>query len=410
MPKHLFKILDKVTPGASRSLGWEILMSALSFPASILLNRTLGAEDRGLLALVILVPSTIFVLGSCQWDRLLKGLITSKQISPREAWRRTRYYACWLSLIFIPLGVFASLAFDKIPENARWLSIIYNANFPIYFLAGCLSAIYVAAGSIDGQYSMRVGLQGSYLILIFTLLFTNLLSVKSVVFIYIAIHTIALAVGWFKKDKLITGNVLKERPPVFPLIQAFFPYSLESFSYRIDTWAFSIFGSLVSLGQYTGITALMLPVGLVSNAMTSASTAHLDWTKPYLVRRYLFRTISVLSCLLLVLSVGGFLIGSYILNFVLGKSFDSARWMIPWVAIIVVSQSAAVQFHSALQLSGALNSYLIIQTIEPIFKAIIVLGLGYFFSELGIMLGMTIAAILKVSVCMYFHKNAEIEN
>ncbi|MEH1853882.1 MAG: hypothetical protein V7L11_19915 [Nostoc sp.] len=409
MPKHLLKILDKVTPGASRSLGWEILMSALSFPASLLLNRTLGAEDRGLLALVILVPSTIFVLGSCQWDRLLKGLITSKQISPREAWRRTTYYAFWLSVIFIPLGVFASLAFDKVPENVRWLSIIYNANFPIYFLGGCLSAIYVAAGSIDGQYLMRIGLQGSYLILIYGLLLTNLLSVKSVVFLYIAVHTISLVMGWIKKEQIITGEISQERPPIAPLVHAFLPYSLESFSTRIDIWAFSIFGSLVSLGHYTGITALMLPVGLISNALTSASTAKLDWTNPDIVRRYLIKTIKVLLCLMLLLVIGGILLGSSIMKLLLGRSFEGGEWMIPWIAVIVVGQAAAIQFHSALQLSGALNAYLIIQTIEPCLRLIIVLLLGMWLSELGILIGITVSFSLKVAVCIYFHKKLEMK-
>lgn len=409
MLKHLFKILDKVTPGASRSLGWEVLMSALSFPASLLLNRTLGAEDRGLLALVILVPSSIFVLGTCQWDRLLKGLITSKQISAREAWRRTIYYAFCLSVIFIPLGVFASLVFDKVPQNFRWLSIVYNANFPIYFIGGCLSAIYVASGSIDGQYLMRIGLQGSYLVLIYALLLTNSLSVKSVVFIYIAIHTISLGMGWFKKEQIITGKISQKRPPLVPLFHAFFPYSLESFSTRIDIWAFSIFGSLVSLGHYTGITALMLPVGLISNALTSASTAKLDWTNPDIVRRYLIKTVKVLLCLMLVLVIGGILLGSSIMKLLLGRSFEGGEWMIPWIAVIVVGQAAAIQFHSALQLSGALNAYLIIQTIEPCLRLIIVLLLGVWLSELGILIGITVSFSLKVAVCIYFHKRLEMK-
>jgi O-antigen/teichoic acid export membrane protein len=405
MPKHFFKILDKVTPGASRSLGWEILMSALSLPASISLNRTLGAEDRGLLALMILVPSTIFVLGSCQWDRLLKGLITSQQISGREAWRRTIYYAWVLSLIFIPVGIIVSIFFDKLPQELRLLSIFYNFDFPIYFLCGCLSTIYISIGSIDGQYLMRIGYQGSYLILLFGLLFSGMLSVKSMIFLYIAIHIINLAFGWFQKERLLAGILLKEKPPLSPLIKAFLPYSLESFSNRIDVWAFSIFGSLASLGHYTGITALMLPVGLVSNAMTSGSTARLDWTQPNLVLQYLLKALTVFLCLLVVLLLGGILTGPYLLSSVLGKSFQNGYWMIPWIAVIVVGQAAAIQFHTALQLSGLLNEYLMIQTIEPLARLIIVLTLGWWLSELGIMLSMAILPILKVIVCYYVYKN-----
>jgi len=410
MPKRFFKILDKVIPGASRSLSWEFLISGLSFPASILLNRTLGATDRGLLALVILVPSTIFTLGTCQWDRLLTGLITSKQISPKEAWRRTVYYSLWLSLIFIPIGIFISATFDKIPQNIRWLSVIYNINFPVYFLCGCLASIYVAAGSFDKQYLMKLGLQGSYLLLLLSLFLTKFISVTSLVFVYISIHIASLGIGYLKKDSILKGKVFKEKPPIDSLLHSFIPYSLETVSAGIDIWAFSIFASLSSLGHYTATTALMLPVGLVSNALTSASTAKLDWTKPDIVSRYLMKTVIVLLCLLLILIVGGILFGPSILKFLLGKSFEGGEWMIPWIAVIVIGKAAAIQFHSALRLSGDLNVYLKIQTIEPFLRSIIVLILGLYLSELGILLGIAVSLYLKIAVCIYFYKKLETKN
>lgn len=407
--KRLFKILDKVSPGTSRSLGWEALVSALSFPASIMLNRMLGAEDRGILALVILIPSTMFALGCCQWDRLLKGLITSKQISGNEAWHRTKYYAYLLSFIFVPVGIITSLFYDKVPPNMRLFAALYSCNFPVYFLGGCLSAIYVSIGSIDGQYLMRLGLQGSYLISLFGLFIFNLISVESLIFVNIGIHFFSLWLGWLQRDKLLSGVFLKEKPPISPLIRAFFPNLLESFSSKIDIWAFSIFGSLLSIGHYTGITALMIPVGLVSNAMTSGSTARLDWTRPSLVQRYLTKVVIVLLFLLAILTLGGILVGPYLLSTILGKSFQEGYWMIPWIAAIVVSQSAAVQFHVALQLAGYLNEYLLIQSLEPFIRTIIVLTLGWRFSELGILLGLITSSILKIVACVYFHKNVKIK-
>ncbi len=404
MTKRLLKILDKVTIGSSRSLGWEVLITGLSFPASILLNRILGSEQRGLLALVILLPSTIFALGSCQWDRLLTGLITSKQISSKEAWRRTTYYVYYLSFIFIPLGIVASLALDKLPQDDRLISILYYVNFPIYFLNGCLHSIYIASGNLDSQYLMRMALQGSYLLLIFGLFFANLLGVKSLVLVYISIHTISLGIGLIQKNKSLTGITLKERPAISLLKKGFFPYLLESIAGNIDTWSLSIFCSLVSLGQYTAITSIMVPVGLVSNAMTNSSTANLDWTQPILVRRYLIKVVIVLLCLLLMLVIGGVLLGPYLLNLVLGKSFEEGKWMIPWIAAIAISQATANQFHSALQLSGYFNRYLMIQTIEPFVRLIIVLTLGYCLSELGIMIGLTASYVLKIIVCSYFQR------
>lgn len=400
---RLVRILDRVTPGASRSLSWEVFLAALSFPASILLNRALGAEDRGLLALVVLVPTTLFALASCQWDRLLKGLITSQQISAREAWRRTVYYACWLSVTFIPIGVISSAIYAKVPLEMRVLSVLYCASFPIYFLALCLSATFVASGSVNGQYWMKTSLNFSYLTLLLLLFGSGQISVSSIVFVYIAIHAIALVVGWANKAKILGGTVLASQPPLRILARSFLPYVLEVFSGRLDIWAFSMFGTLVVLGHYVGITALMTPVSFVSNALNSGSTARLDWTRADVVRRYLLRTALTLLVVLAGLAVGGVLVGPILLNGLLGKSFLGSEWMIPWVALIVVSGAIAAQFHSALQLSGLGRAYLAVQTAEPVIRLPLVLGFGWWLSEFGILLGMSIASLLKTAVCFWLH-------
>ncbi len=398
----LTKILDRVTPGASRSLGWEFLVTLLSFPASILLNRTLGAESRGLLALVTLVPTTVFALGTCQWDRLLTGLITSKKVSSREVWRRTIYYTYYLSFIFIPAGIILSLVYSKIPIVARNLSVVYSFNFPTYFLSGCLSTIFVAAGGIDIQYAMKMSVNCSYLISLFVLFISGHLSVSTIILTYIVSNTVCLLVGWMNKEKSLSGFVLETRPPIKPLIHSFFPYLLETFSSKLDIWAFSILSSSVVLGHYSGITAMMLPVSFLSNALSNSSTAHLDWTQPVVIQRYLLKTAIVFLALLAGLVVGGILVGPYLLIWVLGDSFRDGVWMIPWIAMVVVSQAAALQFHTALQLSGLQNAYLTIQSLEPIVRLIIIFALGWRLAEFGILAGIGISSILKVIVCFWF--------
>jgi O-antigen/teichoic acid export membrane protein len=402
LPYRLLNIFDKVTPGASRSLGWEILLTALLLPASILVNRTLGAEDRGLFSLVMLVPSTVITLGTCQWDKVVRGLITSKQISSKEAWRRTVYYSYWLSLLFIPFSLIASFAYTRIPLEERLIGALYSFNFPFFILSGSLSAIYIAAGSIDGQYSMRIAYQGSYFILVLGLRILGWLSVPSLVLIYIAIWIISFLVGWIKKEKILNGLTFLEKPRFSPLVQSFLPYSLETLSLSADTWAFSIFGSLTTLGHYIGITGLMQPVGLVSNALTSASTSRLDWTNPLVVKRYLFKSVATMLCLLVGLVIGGILLGSYLLTWVLGRSFAGGEWMIPLIGGIVISKAIAAQFHFALQLSGLGNAYLIIQTVEPLLRLGLLLILGWQLSELGILIGMILSSIIKCLVCFLF--------
>lgn len=406
MNQKLFKILDKVTPGASRSLGWEVVLMALAFPASILVNRNLGAEDRGLFSLVILVPTTVITLGTCQWDRLVKGAIASKKISSNEAWRRTIYYCLWLSLLFMPIGIIASLVYSQVSPAYRVISSLYSFTFPIIMLAGSLGAIYVAMGSIDGQYSMRIAYQGSYIVLVFILILLGWLSVPSLVFTYFAIWLISLLVGWSKKKNLLSGNKLTEKPSLFPLLWGFLPYSLESFSINADIWAFSIFSSVATLGHYVAITGLMQPVGLVSNALTSASTARLDWTQPSVVRRYLFKTIITMLCMLVLLSIGGILIGNHLLGWLLGRSFEGGDWMIPWIAGIMVCKAITNQFHFALQLSGQGKAYLVIQSLDSLIRSVMVLFLGSNLLELGILIGMILSLLIKGIICyIVFLKN-----
>jgi O-antigen/teichoic acid export membrane protein len=409
MPTKFLKILDKVTPGATRSLGWEVILTVLSFPASILVNRTLGAEDRGLLSLVLLIPFTVITLGTCQWERLVKGLITSNKISSKEAWHRTIYYTFWLSLVFIPLGILACLAYAQLTLPNRLLGVFFSFSFPVIMLSTTLSSIFVAAGSLDGQYLMRVGYQCSYIFLVFALTLFGWLSVSSLVVTTFIIWLISLLIGLFKQPKILKGTEVSEKPPFLPLLQSFLPYAFECFSLNADTWAFSIFGSLLTLGHYTGISGLMQPIGLVSNALVNGSTAHLDWTKPLLVRRYLIKTLVTMTFMLVLLTIGGMLVGTNLLGFILGRSFEGGQWMIPLIAGIVVSKSVATQFHFALQLSGQENAYLFVQTLDSIMRIGVVLLLGWKFSEIGILIGCISSSIFKCAACSYFLATAKVK-
>jgi hypothetical protein len=399
MFESAIRVLDKVTPGATRSLAWEVAMAALVFPASIMVNRGLGAEDRGLLALVVLIPLTVFHAGSCQWDRLLKGMITSGKISGREAWRRTLIYAIALSLVFVPISVVASMFYEPLGEVGKLWSVIFSGTFPIYFLAGCLSAVFVACGSIDGQYSMRLSQHGGYLILVFLLFAFDLLSVGGMVAVYFIQYAVSLGVGWLKREQILTGPVVEESVEWKPLLRGFLPHGLETAGSKIDIWAFSLFSAALPLGHYVGATALMTPVGLLSSALTSASTARLDWSNAREVRKYVSRTAFALSVALVILAVGGWLVGGAVLVWVLGDTFQGGEWMIPGVALVVVGNAAAFQLHSALQLSGRLDAYLFVQSTEPVLRLPLVLGLGWGFAESGIFAGMALGSVVKAAWC-----------
>jgi O-antigen/teichoic acid export membrane protein len=382
-----------------RSISWEFFLAALTVPASILLNRSLGAEGRGLLTLVQLVPTTVFTLGTCQWDRLAKGALTSGQMTSAEAWRRTKYYALILSAVFIPVGIAGSFLYEALPAGSRWLSAIYALNFPLYFLKGSLGAIFLAAGSITGQYRMNVGYQGGYLVLLTAYFLACPITVEGMLIIYVLIYAMSYLIGLAMKKDLLRGEVETGRPSLSPLRKGFVPFALETLGGRADDWAFSFFTDLATLGSYAAITALMMPMNLISNAMLNAATAKLNWRDQAAVLRYLVKSILILLGFTVLVSALGLAFGEPVLKYVLGQSFANAAWMIPWVAGIVLANAAGFQFHIALQLSGRERSYLVIQAATPAARLILAVACGAVFGSLGILVGLIANGLLRTVVC-----------
>ena len=82
--------------------------------------------------------------------------------------------------------------------------------------------------------------------------------------------------------------------------------------------------------------------------------------------------------------------------------------MIVWIATFTIVQAAANQFHSALQLSGYLSPYLKIQALEPVFRLVLILTLGWWLSEFGIIFGGIITSMIKILVCLHYQQSKNI--
>jgi hypothetical protein len=113
--------------------------------------------------------------------------------------------------------------------------------------------------------------------------------------VYFAQWACCLAAGWTRRKQIPAGKPAEGPVEWRPLLRGFLPYGLETAGAKIDVWAFSLFSAALPLGHYVGALALMTPVGLISSALTSGSTARLDWTNQREIKKYLFRTAVVLA-------------------------------------------------------------------------------------------------------------------
>jgi O-antigen/teichoic acid export membrane protein len=295
----------------------------------------------------------------------------------------------------------ASRFYRALPEGAWFYSAIYCLNFPIYFVGGTLQTIFLAAGGLEAQYWVRVSTQVRYLLLLYLALLTGFTSVGTLVGIYFAFHTVSLGACFIVRRRVLSGDVEHTAPSLKPLARALPPLIAESIAARADVWAFTLYGTLSSVGQYSGLTALMLPVSLVSNAMLSTSMARLDWTSRSIVRRYVLRAGVLLIAMYAVVAVLSVLFGPWFLAVVLGKSFGAGAWMIGWVSAVVSLQAVSNQFHAAVQLSGRARAFLAIQSGDAILRMFTIFGCALIAGERGVLAGVILGYVAKIAVSAY---------
>lgn len=376
----------------------EVVLAAFSIPASILLNQMLGAEDRGILAIVMLLPNTMFMLGSCQWDRISKGWVTSGAITVSEAWRRTWYYMLVLGVVVIPVSMLGCAYYDLIPSPYRWLGILYSINWVPCFLAGSLAAIVLAGGNMKAYYRMRLVYQGVYAGMILILIVLGLLSVESMIMVFFLVHFSTFFAIWVSGPKFPANIRSQPYPPLSPLGKSFFPYLLETTGVQIPAWAFIFYSNETALGAYIAQMALFMPLGLVSNSLLNAGTARLNWQSGSAIKRYLGWTCLILSALTVPVIILGIVAGKWLVGFVLGLDYAAFSWMIPWIALHILLQSSGNQLHLSLQLSGRMKPYYWVQSFDPFVKLILALALGYAWGVGGILFALVLSSFLK---CMF---------
>ena len=385
--------LDRLIPGAFQSLVWEIVLALITFPASIVMSRRLGAEGRGVLTLAVLVPTTVFTLGTFQWDRTLRGLISMKVASPAEAYRRTIGYLRWLSVPAVLFGIGVTCVYPLSPQ-ARLFSALFCTAFPLSFLMTSLMAVYTAAGRLDITYRIKFLYQATYLVAVCGFALANRVNVPFMITTYVLMHLAAVAYA-MRAVPALTGETNSGGPDWQPLARGFGPYALESLGARADIWVLSLLATPAILGQYSAVTTLASPISMLSMAVATGSTARLAWTDPLVVRRHLRNVIiAMLACLLTFGSAAHFLSG-WLLHHVLGKDFDDGAWMATWIVAIAVTQAIAYQFHTALQLSGRQNGYLTVQAIEPIARILLTLVGGKIAGIRGVLASFLLITILK---------------
>lgn len=106
----------------------EFFVQLLPIPAGVILSRLLGPSDRGQLAEILLIPSLLATVISCNWDKFLKGEIINSRTNNNPIYEQTFYLyiaqIILVSFIAIIMNFFGLWAAFLTPLTALLFSFI----------------------------------------------------------------------------------------------------------------------------------------------------------------------------------------------------------------------------------------------------------------------------------------------
>lgn len=384
------------------SIALEAAIILVLFPASILVNRSLGAEERGVLAAMLLIPTALSALVSGQWQRILRSQITSKASDPAHIWARTQAYGLLMAIVGVLLSVILIGMQQQLTEEQRYQAMLAALFLvPLTLFSLFLSDFLAAVGNLKASYAVK--LAGPIVYLAVSLLWVwQGLSLPVVLVANVLMPVAACLVGWSHVRSLPGPH---SSVPVFDslfksLLVAFPPYVLEVLALNAAIWCMTTFIGHVETGAYAAFAIFAIPLKVVCNGLINVATGRLDWTDPVQVLAFVRKGLFYLLAVGVVVAGGTLLAGRLVVVTVLGESFGSETWMLPYIVIGGFLTSAAFLALVVILLQGRQSLYLKLQSADGIIR-IALIGLGcYVAGAWGILVAICVASAIKLATCL----------
>jgi O-antigen/teichoic acid export membrane protein len=258
----------------------RVLVTGLALASSMMIARILGPANRGLLALIMLLPelaNSVGLLGFDQANTVFAGL--EPQSGRRLVWHSVPLAAIIGSLVLIGGIVYAQLGAPGLPDLRKVPSSLYLislATVPFVFLTSCWGAIIRGTNRIGTTNLLEVGSKVSSLAIILFFIGVMNLQVKGAVWAdwiqnFISVSIIGALLWKFKllgKPTFEWG--LFRRTCQFAL-PAYASTILGFLNYRVDQIFVAAMLPAEQLGYYVlavGLAErLWMPTGAVANAL-----------------------------------------------------------------------------------------------------------------------------------------------
>jgi len=329
-------------------LGTRVAWSAMGVVSGIILARWLGPHDRGLLALVLLVPSTVVTLVKLGVSQATIFFINRKEATVDEVASNSLLLALALGAAsgLIVWALRDSLLHTILADVPPWALVLALLRVPMLLLDNYLYSILQATGHF-GIYNRRL-LQSEALrlVLVVGAIMGLGLGLPAAVAIYTVIG--ALNVGWLLWS--MRHTVRFSATPDLPLLRRMLSFGVRSYVQvvtahlllRIDVYMVQAFLGPAATAFYAlalHFTELVLEVpqaiGLVLYPKLAAlPEAEVHRLTAQTCRRTLMVTVPAAAALAL--------LGPWVIRAWYGEPFAPAGAPLPWAAVGVAMMSIFV--------------------------------------------------------------------
>lgn len=380
----------------------EVIIFLLVIPAGIFINRSLGADSRGILAAMTLMPALVSTLISCQWERTLKSQLSGKSLPPEVVWAKTQKYFLLMWCLSIPLCGFLIATQGNLTVAERILAFIYGIFFVPLYLAGLFFISYFSAlNRLWKAYAIKLIVPLLYLAIILIGTFSSLISVNYALLATIVPMVFAgMAGGFFLWSLHLPKASVKLFKDAFSdLGAAATPFVLEVVSLQADVWFLSTFVGNMETGAYVAFRIFCAPISIISAGLIGVGSGRIQWNNEEMARSFAWKGGGMLVLTGVAVMAGTWFLGGWAVNLVLGPSFSLMTWMLPYIVLGGFLYSLTFFLLQIIQMRGHQKSYLALQSADGIMRIALVCICGRFAGASGVLIGVCAAGTIKLVSC-----------
>ena len=329
-------------------LGTRVIWSAMGIVSGVILARWLGPYDRGILALVLLIPSTVLTLTKLGVSQATVYYINRREASVDRVASNSVILALGLGVLSsgIVWALRANLLATVLKDVPSWALALSLVRVPLLLLDNYLYSVLQATGQF-GIYNTRLLISEALrlvLVVIFVMGFNLGLPAAVVIYTFIA----AVNMGWLMltMSRTVQFSFAFDRTLLFNMlsfgVRSYVQVVTAHLLLRVDVYMVQMFLGPVQTGYYAlalHFTELVLEVpqaiGLVLYPRLAAlPEGEIHRLSAETCRRTLLVTAPAAFALAL--------IGPYVITLWYGHAYAPAGAPLPWAAVGVAMMAIFV--------------------------------------------------------------------